>query len=520
MRRSASEITFSPDLATLPGVAAPLLELRAVGKRYGSTRALDGVCFDLQPGEVHVLAGGNGAGKSTLIKILSGAIGDYSGELLVEGSRRRFRDPREAVSAGIATIHQELSLSPALSVLDNLFLGERRALGSWWTARRGSAEARRALAQVGLELDLEQRVAELGLAERQLVEIARGLRQAARVLILDEPTSALTEPEAERLFARVGELRKSGRGVVFISHRLDEIFRLADRITILRDGRAVHTGPRAELDERRLTELMVGEVTAIARSSSGGVTGDVVLSASGLTLRSSSADRPLLADLSLELHAGEILGVAGLQDAGASELCLALYGAVADRTKGEVRLCGERYHPRSPVEAVARGVTLLPRDRRDSVFPALSIAENVSLSSLGRVSRGGLVARGRERALAERVTASMRLVARSLRDAAGSLSGGNQQKVALGRCLATEPAVLLLDDPTRGVDVAAKADLHRLVRESAARGAAVLFVSSDFDELARLADRVLVLFRGRSSGVVPAAELDRARLLSLCMGAS
>lgn len=497
-------------------MSEPLLELRAVDKSFGSTRALSGVSFEVRAGEIHVLAGGNGAGKSTLIKILSGALSDHTGELRVAGRSVRFREPQAAARAGVATIHQELSLVPSLSVLDNLFLGERRPLLSPWAPTRRLSEARAALRRVGLDLDPRRRVEELGLAERQLVEIARALGHAARVLILDEPTSALAEPEAERLFERIAELSAAGKGIVFISHRLDEIFRLAHRITVLRDGRVVHTGPASELDERSLVQKMVGATIDLEGARERTPEERVVLSASRLSVRARRGARPVLDDVALEVHEGEILGVAGLWDSGASELLQALFGALPAEAGAELTLGGTSYRPRSPAMAVKRGVTLLPRARGDSVFPARSIADNATLSSLSTFFVSPRAAADRAKPVTER----LRLVAPSLDAPAGALSGGNQQKVALARCLMTEPRLLLLDDPTRGIDVAAKADVHRLVREVAEAGTAVVLVSSELDELAQLSDRILVLFRGRTQGCLPRAELDRGRLLALTMGSS
>lgn len=497
-------------------MSEPLLELRAVDKSFGSTRALSGVSFEVRAGEIHVLAGGNGAGKSTLIKILSGAISDYAGELRVAGRSVRFREPQAAARAGVATIHQELSLVPSLSVLDNLFLGERRPLLSPWAPTRRLSEARAALRRVGLDLDPSRRVEELGLAERQLVEIARALGHAARVLILDEPTSALAEPEAERLFERIAELSAAGKGIVFISHRLDEIFRLAHRITVLRDGRVVHTGPASELDERSLVQKMVGATIDLEGARERTPEERVVLSASRLSVKARRGARPVLDEVALEVREGEILGVAGLWDSGASELLQALFGALPAEAGAELTLGGTSYRPRSPAMAVKRGVTLLPRARGDSVFPARSIADNATLSSLSTFFVSPRAAADRAKPVTER----LRLVAPSLDAPAGALSGGNQQKVALARCLMTEPRLLLLDDPTRGIDVAAKADVHRLVREVAEAGTAVVLVSSELDELAQLSDRILVLFRGRTQGCFPRAELDRGRLLALTMGSS
>ncbi len=499
-------------------MTVPLLELRAVAKSFGSTRALSGVSFDLRPGEVHVLAGGNGAGKSTLIKILSGAITDFEGELRVSGEMVRFDEPHSAVRAGVATIHQELSLVPSLSVIDNLFLGERRSLAAPWLAARRLDEARQILEQVGVGVDPRERVECLGLAKRQLIEIARALHQAARVLILDEPTSALSEPEAKLLFERVAELREQGKGIVFISHRLEEIFRVADRVTVLRDGRGVFSGAASELDEGSLVEKMAGRSVERDSATAEGQPGPVTLAVSGLGVPGGPGGRPLLDRVSFEARAGEIVGVAGLSDSGASEVLLALFGAIAPRPVGKMTLSGDAYAPRSPVQAVSRGVTLLARDRSHSVFSARPVADNVTLTSLRRLFPHGLLSLTSERRLATAMTNRLALVAPSMAAPAGCLSGGNQQKVALARCLLSKPKLLLLDDPTRGIDVAAKADVHRLVREVAARGATVLVASSEFDELMTLCHRVLVLFRGKCRADLSRAEFDRERLLALAMG--
>ncbi|MCC6898319.1 MAG: sugar ABC transporter ATP-binding protein [Polyangiaceae bacterium] len=488
-----------------------LLELVHVSKVFGSTRALSDVSFDVRPGEVHVLAGGNGAGKSTLIKILSGAITDFQGDLRVEGTAVRFHAPQAAVRAGVATLHQELSLIPGLSVLDNLLLGERRSLASAWRGGAHVAECRTLLERVGLGIDPRRPVETLGLSERQLVEVARALRRAASVLVLDEPTSSLAEPEAERLFQLIAELRAQGKGVVFISHRLDEIFRVADRISVLRDGRVVFSGPASELDEASLVEKMAGRPLDVSNAASSPESAGVTLAVSRL------GSRPELDDVSFELRTGEIVGVAGLQDSGSSALLRALCGASPHQ--GEITLGGRRFSPDTPRAALAQGVCHLARYRSESVFPARSITENVTLSSLGRLFPTGLLGARRERALAARATEPLALVASSLAAPAGVLSGGNQQKVALARCLLAEPKLLLLDDPTRGIDVAAKADVHRLVRAAAKRGTSVLVASSDFDELLALCDRIVVLFRGRRRAVLSRDAFDRERLLALAMGA-
>lgn len=500
-------------------MAEPLLELSRVTKSFGSTRALSDVSLRVQPGEVHVLAGGNGAGKSTLIRILSGAITDFEGELRVSGTPTRFRDPSGATRAGIATIHQELSLVPELSVTDNLFLGERRALLAPWRENQGSDRARELLAAVGLELDPARGVESLSLPERQLVEIARALRHAARVLVLDEPTSSLSEPETQALFLRIDELARQGKGIVFISHRMDEIFRIGSRVSVLRDGSLVHSGPPNELDRERLVELMVGRTleTAPAATATSGA-GEPLLTLRRFGAR--TAERPpSFEDVSLTLTPGEIVGLAGLQGSGASELLLALFDGSALELEGEVSRQGARYDPEGPEHALASGVCYLAADRKASVLPELRISENATLSNLGFYSRFGFVARVRELEDTKAASRGLALVASGPEARTGSLSGGNQQKVALTRCFLAKPQVLLLDDPTRGIDVAAKADVHAWIRKQCGTGSGVLVASTDLDELVGLCHRILVFFRGRVRAEVSGARASSARLLALCMGA-
>jgi len=498
---------------------APLIELSKVSKSFGSTRALDEVSFDLRPGEVHVLAGENGAGKSTLIRIIAGALTEYQGRLLVAGRASRFRTPRDATRSGIATIHQELSLIGQLSVADNLFLGEDASLLAGYRGAHRVTDARKILAQLELDIDPSQPVETLPLSVRQLVEIARALARDARVLVMDEPTSALSEPEAERLFGHIERLRSAGRGIVYISHRMEEIFRLADRITVLRDGRRVITANRSELDAERLVEHMVGRALKARSESSEHPAGRPFLDVHGLALQATGGGRRLLDDVSFELESGEVLGLAGLQGSGTSDLLHALFGSTPLPASGRITLEGQPYAAGSPREAIGRGVILLASDRRSSTLSAMSVRANATLSSLGRFSRLGFVSGARERDAVSEVALGLRLSAPSLDAAAESLSGGNQQKVALARCLLAKPKLLLLDDPTRGIDVAAKADVHALIRRLARAGTAVLWVASELDELIDVSDRVLVLSRGRRVASLDRRELERSRLLSLCMGA-
>lgn len=497
-------------------MATPLCELRSVSKSFGAIRALRDVSFDLVPGEVHVLAGENGAGKSTLIKILSGALSDFEGELRVNGEARRFRSPDDAASAKIATIYQELSLVESMSVVDNLFLGERPGLFSLDSPSARLAQANRILSLMELELDPRTTVELLPLSLRQLVEIARAIGRDAKVLVMDEPTSALSEPDAERLFASIRRLRDEGRGVVFISHRMEELFELADRITVLRDGARVLTAPRSELDSQKLVEAMVGRDLRATVSTPLASSSKPLLSVKRLGLWDPTRSRPLLEDVSFELGVGEVVGVAGLRGSGASELLHALAGATTREFSGDVTLDGISHRPRSPRDALSSGAVLLPSDRRASVFPWLCIRENASLSSLERTSVFGFVDTKRER---ERVLSLAKKLAitASTETLAGALSGGNQQKVAISRCLLGEPKLFLCDEPTRGIDVAAKADVHSLIRELAHQGLGILLTSSELEELSGLCDRVLVFHRGRLVRQLGAGEAP-GTILSWAMG--
>ncbi len=492
---------------------APRLALVDVSKAFGSTRALDGVSLDVHAGEVHVVAGENGAGKSTLIRVIAGALGDFSGELRLDGRAVRFASPAAAVAQGIATIHQELSLVPALSIADNFALAEPGHPFSLRARRASRERAARALHRLALALEPDVVVERLSVAERQLVEIARALAAPVRVLVMDEPTSALAEPDSVRLMTLVERLKQDGIGIVYISHRLDEIFRLADRVSVLRDGRRVFTRAARELTRDELVSAMVGRAASSAKVAQKAPFGAVRLRARSLT----AAPPQALGPLAFELRAGETLGVAGVEGSGASTLLHALFGD-ARGVHAELELDGAAYAPDGARTAFARGVALLASDRRDSVLSALSVLHNATLSSLRAWSPAGLLRDGDERRAVAPESTRIKLKSPSLDAPAGALSGGNQQKTALLRCLLARPRLLLLDDPTRGIDVAARADVHDLLREVARGGTSILFRSTDLGELMALSDRVLVLARGRYVATIAPSELDEARLLSLMMG--
>jgi len=508
---------------TAVAAPAPVVSLRGIRKAFGPVEVLHGVDFDVRPGEVHVLAGENGAGKSTLVKILSGVHADFSGELQVGGRPRRFSRPSDAWRAGIATIHQELSLVATMSVADNLFLGREAAdrLGRV-DFRTQAAEAARILADAGLDCQPDQPAGELPLSAQQLLEIARALARDASVIVFDEPTSALTEREAESLFVRIAALRARGRGIVYITHRMEEIYRLADRITVVRDGARVGTAMPDALPPAALVTWMVGRDVQGPAQAGHDVRRDVpALEVRDLRVAHPSiASRRVVDGLSFTVGRGEVVGLAGLQGSGASEALHAVFGALGRRATGTVRVEGQPFPLRGPGASLARGVALLTNDRKTlGLAAALSVAHNVSLSSLPRfTARGGWVRRDAERAAVGEVTRELRLHAPSLDAPVGTLSGGNQQKAYLARCLLAEPRVLLLDEPTRGIDVGAKADIYDLMRAWVARGIAIVLITSEMDELLLLADRVLVMHRGRLAAELPRGVATKDAVLAAAMG--
>ena len=496
-------------------LSRPLLEMRGIGKTFPGMRALDRVDFDLRAGEIHALVGENGAGKSTLLRVLGGvhAHPSYTGEVLLDGEVRRFRSVRDAEVAGIAVVYQELSLVAPLTVAENIVLGhEPRRFGA--VDRRTMRDrAARALQGLHVTVDLDSPVERLGVGRQQLVEIAKALARDARVLVLDEPTAALTTGEVESLFETLERLRARGIAIAYVSHRLGEVFRIADRITVLRDGRTVGSADTASLDEARVVSWMVGRTVDTLFPPPRPAPGAVVLDVRHLTVEDPHARRPaagptsgatplahrlLLEDVSFSVRAGEVLGIGGLIGAGRTELLMTLFGAAPGRRSGTVMVAGAPVTIRSPAEAMTHGLALLGEDRaRLGLFPAQSIAENLVLAALRAISRGGITSPGRERDVAARTVRELRIRPPVPGIRAGDLSGGNQQKVLLGRWLLTGPRVLLLDEPTRGVDVGAREEIYGEIDRLARTGLAIVIVSSDLPELIGLSDQVVVLRGGR-----------------------
>ncbi|MBN2288659.1 MAG: sugar ABC transporter ATP-binding protein [Candidatus Glassbacteria bacterium] len=498
-----------------------LLLMEDIVKSFSGVRVLDSVRFELLAGEVHVLAGENGAGKSTLIKILSGAYSDYQGTIRLGERTVNFRSPQEALANGISVIYQEISLVGPMSVADNIFLGRETVRAAGWLAPKvQQQEARRLLEELGLEVDVTRPVEEYPVSVQQMVEIVKALSYDSQIIVMDEPTSSLTEPEVERLFAIIGVLKQRGCGIIYISHKMEEIYRIADRITVLRDGRYVGTRAAAELPQAELIRWMVGREISQQfprRDFSGG---PVILKVEHLTVPGGKgAAHPLVDDVSFEVRAGEILGLAGLQGSGNSDLLNGLFGTFGATVRGSVSLEGRPFEVRSPAHSIDRSLALLTNDRKaNGMVPQMSISHNLTLASLEKFSALGWIESAKEIQAGRNRMESLRIKAASLFQEVGTLSGGNQQKVILGKWLETGPRVLFLDEPTRGVDVAVKHEIYELMNQWTAAGCAILLITSEMPELLAMADRILVMYRGRVSAELDRRQATQEKILQAAMG--
>ncbi|MCC2627979.1 MAG: ABC-type sugar transport system, ATPase component [Thermomicrobiales bacterium] len=491
-----------------------LLEATGVGKSFPGVQALTGVDFTVRRGEVHALLGENGAGKSTLIKILSGVYQKDTGEMSFAGKPFAPSDPRAAQAAGIAVIYQEFNLVPAMSVAENIFLGDEPGRRNTpfvdWATMTG--RTRELLAQLELQLDPHQRVQSLGVAQQQLVEVAKALHRQVDLLVMDEPTAALTLREIDHLFAVIERLRRSGVAIVYISHRLEEIFRIADRVTVLRDGRWVATQDVATSTPDALIALMVGRRLENQFPKESVPTGPEVLRVEGLSRAGA------FADISFAVRAGEIVGLAGLMGSGRTEVARAIFGA-DPLDSGEIFVHGEAVTIRDPRDAMRRGIALLTEDRKQQglVLP-LSVRDNTSITVLQRLLRGPFIDHKAERDLVSGYVRSLAIKTPSLSQPVGLLSGGTQQKVVLSKWLATQPSVLIFDEPTRGIDVGAKVEIYRLMGNLAKHGVGIVMISSELPEILGLSDRILVLHQGRLVADMPRELADQETILRYATG--
>jgi ABC-type sugar transport system ATPase subunit len=501
---------------------SPFLEMREITKTFPGVRALDGVSFDLRRGEVHALVGENGAGKSTLMKILGGVYphGSYGGEVRVEGAEQRFARVRDAELAGIAVIFQELSLVKEMTVGENIFLGrEPRRFGvvRWDELYR---RATRLLEDLHLKVDPRTPIRHLGIGQQQLVEIAKALSQDARILVLDEPTAALTGSEVETLFRILNDLRARGVGMIYISHKLEEVFRISDRVTVLRDGRTVGTNATKDWDESRVIARMVGREVGSIFPASEHARGEISFEARNVTVEDPNvAGKRLVDNVSFRVRRGEVLGVAGLMGAGRSDLLMAIFGAHAGRTSGEIFVEGRRVRVRSPRDAIRQGLGFVTEDRkRFGLVLDQTILNNMTLAGLRKLSGRFVTDTDAEAAAGGRAMKELRVKANSVFTVAGTLSGGNQQKVVLAKWLLTNPRVIFLDEPTRGIDVGAKQEIYAHINRLAREGLAIVLVSSELPEVLGLSDRILVLHEGKLTGEFARTEATPESVMACATG--
>ncbi|TDC95063.1 sugar ABC transporter ATP-binding protein [Saccharopolyspora aridisoli] len=515
IRRTVTWSTLAADRGRHAVTASgqrPAVALRGVGKRFPGVVAVDGVTLEIAPGEVHVFAGENGAGKSTLMKLIAQIEQPSSGHIELDGARVTYQGPGSARRLGVSMVHQEFALAPDLSVAENLFIGHEPGRGGWISRTAERRAARELLARVGLDVDPGRRVSLLSTAEQQRVELAKALAVQAKVLILDEPTASLTEREAEELFGIVRELTVQGIAVLYISHRLDEIFEIGDRVTVMRDGTVVDTSPVDGLDEARLVQLMVGRDVSNLYPRTHQPPGEVRLKVDGLTRGEQ------VRDVSFEVRAGEIVGLAGLVGAGRTELARAVFGAEPPE-RGTITMDGRELRIRGPADAIAAGIGYLTESRKtDGLAMQLGVDKNITMARLPML-RYGLIDLQGERRIAERQRESLRIRVPRVGRRAQTLSGGNQQKVVLARWLETGADVLFFDEPGRGMDVGAKSEMFQQLDSLAERGKAVVLISSYLPELLNMCDRILVMRGGRITGEVERTEFSEERVVALATGA-
>ena len=493
--------------------AKPVLRLESIVKTFPGVRALDGVDFEVRPGEVHALMGENGAGKSTLMKVLAGIYHPNEGRIMIDDRPVVMANPIEAKENGVILIHQELSLAEQMTVAENVFLGElprsRWGFVDWKVLdeRVGAI-----LAKLNCDFGPRQRVGDLSIAKKQMVEIARALTHEAKVVVFDEPTASLTDAEKVVLFDVINDLKADGVGIVYISHRMEEIFTISDRITVLRDGTYRGTLIAAETNEDEITQLMIGRSLDYSRNVEHGELGDVALEVDGLSCGK------LYHDVSFSVRAGEVVGFYGLVGAGRTEIAETLFG-LREPSAGTIRLGGQKISINSPAEAIANGISLVPESRKEQgLVLGMNCRDNITLPQVDDMTAGPFVSNGAEIAIYDMYRDRLDIKAPSWRSLVGNLSGGNQQKIVIGKWLAMKPRVLIVDEPTRGIDVGSKAEIHNLIRELAHSGYAVIVISSEMPEILRVSDRVIAMYQGRIMREFTADEVNEDNLVQAISG--
>lgn len=498
-----------------------LLEMLNITKEFPGVKALNDVNFQVRSGEIHALVGENGAGKSTLMKILSGVYGygTYSGAVRIRGKEQQFRNPRDAEEAGISIIYQELSLARNLSIAENIFMGSepmKHGLIDW---DEMYSKANELLAKVGLDVDSGTEVRGLGIGHQQLVEIAKSLRSKCSLLVLDEPTSALTQSEVEILMKLLVKLKKEGVTCIYISHRLEEVFKLADTVTVLRDGQAIGTQSVKNLSEESIISMMVGRTLAERFPKKVHDRGELILEVRNFSVVDIKSSKKILYEINFKLHRGEILGIAGLMGAGRTELVNSLFGAYHGIAAGQIFLHGREITVKSSRDAIKNGLALITEDRKNyGVIPTASIRENMTIASLDKIKGFTSINEADERGRCNEFTKALKIKFGFMENKISSLSGGNQQKVILSRWLMTSPKVLILDEPTRGIDVGAKYEIYNIMNDLADKGVGIIMISSELSEVMGMSDRILVMHNGRISGEMAYEEATQEKIMNYAMG--
>ncbi|MDQ0114982.1 sugar ABC transporter ATP-binding protein [Paenibacillus harenae] len=491
-----------------------LLEMKGIDKSFSEVKVLQQAQFSLESGELHALMGENGAGKSTLMKILNGIYMRDGGTVKVKGVEQTLSSPSAALQLGIVMIHQELNLIPHLTVMENIFLGREFTFGptkliDW---RKMKRESTRFLSQLGLAIDPDTIVGELSVGQQQMVEIAKALSMNTEILVLDEPTAALTDKEIDALFDVIASLKKRGVGMIYISHRMEEIFRMCDRITVMRDGRYVGTEKVPETNMDQIVKMMVGREIKDRFPKVDIKFGEEKLKVEGLS------QKGILHDISFSVRAGEIVGLAGLMGAGRTELAKALFG-VSKVDRGTISVGGKQIALRKPMDAIRAGIALVTEDRKDEgLLLPMSVSDNLSMTNLTTVSNLGFLSGAKEKQLSDKMMKQLLIKASSGAQTVGSLSGGNQQKVVIGKWLATNPQVFILDEPTRGVDIGAKKEIYDLMNKLASEGVAILMISSELPEVLGMSDRILVMHEGKISGHFTKEEATQENIMMCATG--